>query len=187
MTVLSPGPFTYLRMHGYKARGWKRLRWQVTQKGFNQQWTKGPSRRARGSPHCGSHKQTDFLEVSPKPAKPNTLQCTWLSRSPMPQLGTPTIETQTWSSTEAALWSGLHKSHHSESYLTLLYSWHRLGPSGSPEWSACLHSLKGYCETRQSMTTKINEGDRVAGSRASQVHNSLTEDFINDQWCEEFI
>lgn len=49
----------------------------------------------------------------------------------------------------------LHKSHYCKSHLTLLYSWHGLGPRGPPEWSTCLHSLKGYCEPRQS-TTKTN-------------------------------
>lgn len=111
---------------------------------------------------------------NPEPEKPTTHPCSWLSRSSMPHLGTPATETQTCSSTDAALWSGFHKSHYSEPYVTLLYSWHRLGPSGSAEWTACLHNLKGYCETRQSTTTKINEGNTVTGSRFSQLHYCLT-------------
>lgn len=85
-------------MRGYEVRERKA---EVTRDPEVIQWAvnKEPSRGAGittlGKPQAG------WLFRSappPKPEKPNTCPCTWLSQSSMPHLGTPATETQTCSS-----------------------------------------------------------------------------------------
>lgn len=122
-----------------------------------------------GSPHCGSHNQAHIAEV---------LEAHEMQPSPNAQgyLGPPrhmwdtyrqqTLQRLCAEQVPQLLWPGDPTSPIFTA-LTLLHSWHRLGTCVS--WMGhCLHILKGHCETRQSTTMKINDGDEPAGSRLSQ-------------------
>lgn len=138
--------------------------------------SKDPSRRTRkkikkeelGRPQYGSHDLAHILEV------PELLRNAHGCQGPPCHLrgylwAVNAREMLPWAGSVApACDLGTQPSHYLASQRTLLCSWHRLGACVSPEWNTCRHHVKGYCETRQSMTMKLDEGDRAAGSRRSQ-------------------